>query len=227
MTGSDTYTSFLALFANFLVCSARTANTQPLIRQLVTNLSLVGRYAFSDEVYRAHPLPRRPARLADTRKQPWFRTLDIFLSVDRKVNYRPNPPLKPLLNPTNRRQVILRCIAWTLIYSLLVDFFTLWLPLLGGHGLYRPDGARDFGRFCEILRHKYGLPASVFRAMFMICYIGTLFCGMQGGWEEVRGLAVGSGIWLEEEWPDLMNRPYLSTSMIELWGKRYHQVSQA
>lgn len=40
-----------------------------------------------------------------------------------------------------------------------------------------------------------------------------------------KAFGVGSGIWLEEEWPKLLNRPYLSTSINEMWGKRYHQVS--
>lgn len=151
--------------------------------------------------------------------------MDIFLSVDRKTNYPPNLQLKPLRNPPIRTQAITRAIVWSSIYSILVDFFTLWLPLFKGHGLYLPDGTRDFSRFCIILSEKYGIPLLMVRAGWMICYTGTVLCGMQGGWEILRGLGVESGIWIEEEWPDLMDRPYLSTSMIELWGKRYHQVS--
>lgn len=191
----------------------------------MTNFSLVGSFAFSDEVYRAHALPLRPRYLADTRNKPWARTIDIFLSVDRKVNYPPNPPLKPSSRPPTRSQAALRCITWVSIYTILIDFFTLWQPLLKRHGLYRPDGSRDFAKFCEILRNKYGYPAWLFRAWFMVCFAGTIVCGMQAAWEEMRGLAVGSGVWIEEEWPDLMRRPYLATSMVDLWGRRYHQVS--
>ena len=145
--------------------------------------------------------------------------------MDRKINYPPNPPLKPLHNPCSRTQSIIRAIIWSTTYSILVDFFTLWLPLLRHHGLYLSDGTRDFARFCDTLADKYGVPVLLVRAGFMGCYVGTVFCGIQGGWEVVRGLALGSGVWIEEEWPELMRSPQRSSSMTELWGKRYHQVS--
>ena len=56
------------------------------------------------------------------------------------------------------------------------------------------------------------------------CYAGTVFSGLQGGWEIAKFLGVGSGLWAEEEWVEIMNSPHLSTSMLELWGRRYHQV---
>jgi hypothetical protein len=59
----------------------------------------------------------------------------------------------------------------------------------------------------------------------MGCYAGTVFCGVQGGRELLKILGVGSGLWAEEEWPAIMDRPQWSTSMIDLWGRRYHQVS--
>jgi hypothetical protein len=144
--------------------------------------------------------------------------------MDRKINYPPNPPLKSLPRPSGRAQCIRRAIIWSSIYSLLVDFFTMWLPLLRDQGLYLPDGSRDIAKFCEILASRYRLPVLAVRGGWMVCYVGTVFCGIQGGWEVIRGLGIGSGIWIEEEWPELMQRPYLSTSMIELWGRRYHQV---
>jgi hypothetical protein len=61
---------------------------------------------------------------------------------------------------------------------------------------------------------------------WMMCYAATGFCGMQAGQEMAKVMGVASGIWAKEEWPDLMDRPYLATSMIEFWGKRYHQVSR-
>jgi hypothetical protein len=57
------------------------------------------------------------------------------------------------------------------------------------------------------------------------CYAGTVFSGLQGGWEIAKLIGVWSGIWAEEEWVEIMDRPHLSTSMLDLWGKRYHQVS--
>lgn len=189
-------------------------------RQLLSSRNL---YLFR-EAYRPHPLPRRPNH-CQIRQTPWFRYLDIFLSMDRKINYPPNPPLDPLISPPARSQSVRRAVIWTIVYSILIDFFTLWLPLLSRHGLYRPDGTRDLARFCNILAAEYGMPAPLVRGGWMVCYTKTVFCGVQGGWEMFRGLAIGSGVWIEEEWPDLMLSPHLSTSMTELWGKRYHQVS--
>lgn len=57
------------------------------------------------------------------------------------------------------------------------------------------------------------------------CYAGTILSGIQGGWEIAKLIGVGSGVWAEEEWVEIMDRPHLSTSMLDLWGRRYHQVS--
>lgn len=192
----------------------------------MANVALVGRYAWSDLVYRPHSLPRPPPVGATLRSTAWYRTLDVLISHDRKINYPPNPPLQPSPQPAGRAQAIWRALRWTTVYSALVDLHTLPLPLLSHLGLYRPDDTRDFAHFCFILARRYTVPVVAVKALFMACYIGIIFCGIQAGWEVVRGLAIGSGFWIEEEWPEIMDKPYLSTSMIELWGKRYHQVSR-
>ena len=51
-----------------------------------------------------------------------------------------------------------------------------------------------------------------------------MFSGLQGGWEITKFIGVGSGLWAEEEWVEIMDHPHLSTTMLELWGRRYHQV---
>jgi len=40
-------------------------------------------------------------------------------------------------------------------------------------------------------------------------------------------LGVGSGVWIDEEWPEFMDEPWKADSVNDLWGKRYHQVSPA
>lgn len=42
--------------------------------------------------------------------------------------------------------------------------------------------------------------------------------------DTVSSLGIASGIWLPEEWPEIMDRPYLASSLNELWGKRWHQA---
>jgi hypothetical protein len=46
-------------------------------------------------------------------------------------------------------------------------------------------------------------------------------------WHISAILGIGSGVWVDEEWVELMDRPWKATSLSELWGKRYHQVSDA
>lgn len=53
--------------------------------------------------------------------------------------------------------------------------------------------------------------------------LGSYF-GMSLVWHPAAILAIVSGIWIPEEWPKVMNKPWMSTSLNELWGKRYHQV---
>jgi hypothetical protein len=40
-------------------------------------------------------------------------------------------------------------------------------------------------------------------------------------------VGVGSGVWIDEEWPEFMDEPWKSDSLNDLWGKRYHQVRPA
>jgi hypothetical protein len=48
---------------------------------------------------------------------------------------------------------------------------------------------------------------------------------MMGTYHMLALIGVGSGIWLDEEWPQFMDAPWKSDSLNDLWGKRYHQVS--
>jgi hypothetical protein len=194
------------------------------------NVSLIGLYVFDNAPYISHPIPPG-VRWRKIRESRGFRILDIFLSCDRKLNYPPNPPRTHVgLGPGLRIEGIRDTIKSAFIHSLLVDLFTL-PTLLSHHGLYRPDGSRDFNQWLFTLSTSSGLPIPIPVPMFMIkmglmgCYAGTVFCGIQGGWEVLKILGVGSGVWAEEEWPAIMDRPQWSSSMIDLWGRRYHQVS--
>jgi hypothetical protein len=210
----DTPDSFIALYANSIVCPC----TDEADDQLVYNLSLVGLYAFSNEVYQSHPV-LHSVKWKNIRSSRVFRILDIFLSSDRKLNYSPNP-----VPPRRQNRGLLDTIKWALIHSLLTDFFTLPV-LLRNHGLYNEDGTRDFKRWCTTLSAESGIPAVIIRIGLFGCYAGTVFNGLQGGWEIAKIIGVGSGAWAEEEWIEIMDRPHLSTSVLDLWGRRYHQVS--
>jgi hypothetical protein len=185
--------------------------------KLVYNLSLIGLYAFSDDIYQSHPVPPG-VKWRKLRSSRMFRIFDIFLSSDRKLNYSPNPP--PHSRP---KRGLNHTLKWAIIHSLLTDIFTL--PTLLTHlGLYNSDGTRDFQRWCITLGSVCGIPVILIKMGLIACYAGTVFSGLQGGWEIAQLIGVGSGVWAEEEWVEIMDKPHLSTSMLELWGRRYHQL---
>lgn len=51
--------------------------------------------------------------------------------------------------------------------------------------------------------------------------------GIGSMWHISAILGIGSGVWVDEEWVELMDRPWMASSLSELWGTRYHQVSDA
>jgi hypothetical protein len=231
MIGYETPSLFPALSASFLVSrelyrtTAGMENLDGMANwQLAANASLVGLYAFSNRIYRPHPLPpsRHPS-WPKLRASPIFSFLNIFLSMDRKINYPPNTPLRPLPLPSKAdsiRKSILRITA----LGLMVDICTLPIFLFKAQ-LYL-NGKRDFAHLCEVIGGK-GLGEVVVRFWWMVCFGVVMICGLEAGWEMGRIVGVGSGIWVEEEWPCLMNKPWGASSMSDFWGKRYHQLLRA
>lgn len=191
---------------------------------MLYNVSLIGLYAFDDTPYKPHPIPPG-VRWKKIRESEVFKVIDIFLACDRKLNYAPNPPLSLARSHEIQKDGtgIRSTVKWAFFHLLLVDLFTL--PTVFHQGLYRSDGSRDYQQWLISLSTATGLPMVMIKIGSMGCYAGTVFCGVQGGWEVLKILGVGSGLWVEEEWPAIMDRPQRSSSMIDLWGRRYHQVS--
>jgi hypothetical protein len=48
---------------------------------------------------------------------------------------------------------------------------------------------------------------------------------MMGTYHMFALVGVASGIWIDEEWPELTDQAWKADSLNDLWGKRYHQVS--
>lgn len=56
--------------------------------------------------------------------------------------------------------------------------------------------------------------------------VGAGICaGTMGTYHMFALIGVGSGVWIDEEWPRFMDQPWKSDSLNDLWGKRYHQVT--
>lgn len=83
----------------------------------------------------------------------------------------------------------------------------------------------DWDRGIATISDRSGLPlAIVIPALILLGSVVT-YLGMSLVWHPVAMLCIGSGVWVPEEWPKVMDRPWMACSLNELWGKRYHQVS--
>jgi len=106
------------------------------------------------------------------------------------------------------------------------DLVTFPLYYLAPDGIGSPTGeGGDLFQFCSDIQAKYGVPAIVARFFFS----ATLGLGLCTGLEIVHHalalMGIGSGVYISEEWPKILNRPWTASSVSELWGKKYHQVS--
>ena len=53
----------------------------------------------------------------------------------------------------------------------------------------------------------------------MSAYLGT-----NSIWHALALLLIGSGLYTDQDFPELFNKPFLATTMTDLWGRRYHQL---
>lgn len=92
-----------------------------------------------------------------------------------------------------------------------------------GVGSPYPGGGGDLGKFCA----RYGGGGKEWVVwVWMILAAGVGMCVATMGTYHLFALFfVGSGIWIDEEFPRFMDQPWRADSLNDLWGKRYHQVS--
>jgi hypothetical protein len=70
-----------------------------------------------------------------------------------------------------------------------------------------------------------GLPRWLIPTMLTAISTVMTYAGVGCGWDQHALMAVGSGLWTPAEWPQVMIAPWRSQSLNELWGRRYHTVS--
>ena len=80
-------------------------------------------------------------------------------------------------------------------------------------------------RMVEV-RLVHGIPILLTRTWVSVSFLMFLHSGMAIFWHSQVVLGLITGLWNGEEFPKLMNKPFLSTSISELWGKRYHQYNR-
>lgn len=146
----------------------------------------------------------------------------------RHINIPPNPPLKPGRNYIHS---ITHHLISGIIYTSLFDFCLYSTSRLLPHFFSIQSIPMDLGDLptaCKLLAKRYGdgfVPWWIFWAFCSASELSAIGCAMQGTYHLTAFLGIGSGIYLDEEWPSLMNQPWRSDSLNDLWGKRYHQVS--
>lgn len=83
----------------------------------------------------------------------------------------------------------------------------------------------DVVEFCFGKEGRGGVGGLGLWIWFAFALGASTMVAMQGTYHLFALLGVGSGIYLDEEWPRFMDRPWKADSLNDLWGKRYHQVS--
>lgn len=81
----------------------------------------------------------------------------------------------------------------------------------------------DYHAWVKHLAKESGVPEL---GVKLVLTIALSFCTHFGMTILFHGLAlmgIGLGLHLPEEWPDITDKPILSTSLNDLWGKRWHQ----
>ncbi|WVQ82251.1 hypothetical protein IAT38_004379 [Cryptococcus sp. DSM 104549] len=167
-----------------------------------------------------HPLPRTPPF-------PWLRSTRIFETIDLLLNWRlvnlpPNPPLQRSTSSWPYLSSIASHALKLVVHYVISDL--LIYPFI------RTTAAFPATSY-EVLRQdvaaSWGVPALLVD-LFMSASQGiSSYLGFEVVWHAVALLGVASGLWIEEEFPALINKPFLSTSLSEFWLKRWHQLFRA
>lgn len=184
------------------------------------------RYTLTDTPPSFHPLPRRPP-LHFLRSNRFFRAFNTIASDYRHVNMPPNPPLSK--GRGYLHSVIYHLIGFLFHTSMMdITLYPAFMVDPTGLGSTGPTGRREvvsLQGFCAV-SGRWGR-ALGFGCWFWFAFavaVATIFA-MMGTYHLFALIGVGSGLYLDEEWPRFMVQPWKADSVNDLWGKRYHQAS--
>lgn len=150
--------------------------------------------------------------------------MHLLLDEDRHITLDYNP--KP--NPSSR--IYAQSLRYHLFRSLwnlpLLDIFTYpafrSAPTTLGSPFYIGG---NFYSWRAALASQWNLPEIVVQAFLAFNVAATTYCGMLMSWHAVAFIFIASGLWVDEECPDIIHKAWLADSVNDLWGKRYHQAS--
>lgn len=184
-------------------------------------------FAFAHGPPEYHPLPRRPL-FPSLRENTLFKAVHLLINTFRLTGIA---PYSQPLQADHRQYAQVRAI----FYHLFGTFYSYFMHDLSCYMVMRlaPDTfgstkyvGGDYDRGCRDLGKEYGLPVLAIRVFFTASFAAQPHYGVKGFWHMMGFLGTLSGVYLPEEFPQPTQWPFLSTSLNELWGKRWHKMNQ-
>jgi len=157
-----------------------------------------------------------------------FKTFNLLASEFRHINIPPNPPLPQRSKAGASGRGYFSSITYhatnMIFHVTLMDLILYPAYLLDPTGLAspHPGGGGDIMAFCE--QHGYERYWWLVWAWLAFAVGAGTGVATMGTYHMFALIGVGSGIWIDEEWPRFMDQPWRADSLNDLWGKRYHQV---
>ena len=160
--------------------------------------------------------------MARLREYTAFKALELLLDEARHINMPPNPPIRA---GRSYLRAVLYHLAFAYIHLLFIDISTYPAYRLAPDSFGSPHlVGGDFGRWCTDLASSTGIPRPMIWSLWALNIAMTVYQGMASVSHTTALVAIASGVYLDEEWPKVLRKPWLSTSLNELWSKRYHQT---
>lgn len=117
-----------------------------------------------------------------------------------------------------------------MVYILAIDLFTYPIYRLDPDNLGRPwsiGDAHDWAAGLTTMAQKTGLPGWVVGVLVTLNYGWLIYLSMYCMWHMLAFIGCATGLYADDEFPPLMDAPWMAQSQNELWSKRYHQVCMA
>ena len=181
-------------------------------------------WAFAHDPPAYHPLPRQTPFTPIRRLLP-IKAVDLVYNAHKLIGIAPfSPPYKVDNRPYPRLRALGYHFFWMMIGFFMFDLSTYFPFRLSPKTFGSTDYiGGDLSLWCRDLSKRFGVPVLVVRAFMTASLAGTAHFGMSSLYHMFALIGIGSGYHSPEEWPVSFRWPILSTSLCELWGKRWHQ----
>ena len=165
-----------------------------------------------------------PTRYPNLRDFTPFQALSMMFNYHRHVGIVGFKPLQP--KGRSRLGYIMYHVLNLLVHKFIWNevVHPIWLFAFSTSSSRAP--LTDLQARMVDLKLVYGVPILLTRAWVSVSFLMFLHSGMAVFWHTKVIVGLITGLWGGEEFPTLMNKPFLSTSMSDLWGKRYHQYNR-